>query len=134
VFNIGFGEMLVLAIVGFVLIGPDKLPQLARDAGQMLRTLRDMAQGARSQLAEELPEEFRNFNPANLNPRTAIRNAILGDDDLTTLNPKAMFTKAFSDDVPKGAPSGPRATSESSGPGPTTQPAAQPPQATDDIT
>lgn len=106
-FNIGVGELLVLLTVGFVLIGPDKLPQLARDAAQMIRTLRDLALGARDQLADELPHEFRNFNPANLNPRTAIRNVLLGDEDLSELNPNALFKKAMGDETtPSGQPSG----------------------------
>lgn len=111
-FNIGPMEFLVLAAVGFVLIGPERLPQLAKDAAQLLRSLRDMAQGARTQLADELPDEFKNFNPANLNPRTAIRNAILGDEDFSGLNPSAMIQKALRDesvDPPTagGASSGP---------------------------
>lgn len=99
----------MLAAVGFVVLGPDKLPELARDAARMLRSLRDMAHGARTQLAEELPEEFKNFNPANLNPRTAIRNAILGDEDLSSLNPTALIQNALKDES-SGTPTPPPAS------------------------
>lgn len=118
-FNIGVGELLVLLTVGFVLIGPDKLPQLARDAAQMIRTLRDLALGAREQLADELPHEFRNFNPANLNPRTAIRNVLLGDEDLSELNPNTFFKKAMGDDATP-------ASGQSAGGSAPTQPPASP--------
>jgi len=53
VFNIGPMELLVLALIGLIVIGPDKLPSLARDAARMLRGLREMATGARTQLRDE---------------------------------------------------------------------------------
>jgi len=112
VFNIGPLEFIILAAVGLIVFGPDKLPQLAKDAGQMLRTLRDLAQGARTQLTDELGPEFKNFNPANLNPRVAIRNAILGDDDdLAAMNPKALIEKAFRED-PIPTPEPPQSTTK----------------------
>jgi sec-independent protein translocase protein TatB len=95
VFNIGPLEFLVLAAVALMVFGPDKLPQLTKDAARMLRTLRDMAQGARSQLTDELGPEFANFDLNSLNPRTAIRNALLGDDDLASLNPKDVLARAL---------------------------------------
>ena len=61
-FNIGPLEFVVLAAVALIVFGPDKLPQLAKDAARMLRTLRDIAQGARSQLNSELGPEFADFD------------------------------------------------------------------------
>jgi sec-independent protein translocase protein TatB len=81
VFNVGPMELLVLAIVGLLVIGPDKLPNLARDAGRMLRTLRDLATGAREQLRDELGPEFADVDLRTLNPRRALQRAILGDED-----------------------------------------------------
>jgi sec-independent protein translocase protein TatB len=78
--NIGPLELLVLAIVGLIVLGPDRLPGLARDAARMIKTLREMANGARTQLRDELGPEFADMNLSSLNPRTAIRQAILGDD------------------------------------------------------
>jgi len=79
-FNIGPLELIVLAFVGLVVLGPDRVPGLARDAGRLLRTLRDVATGARSQLREELGPEFADIDLRSLNPRTAITQALLGDD------------------------------------------------------
>jgi sec-independent protein translocase protein TatB len=89
VFNIGPGEFLVLAIVAVIVLGPDRLPGLARDAARMLRTLRELATGARTQLREELGPEFADLDLSelrelrNLNPRTALQRAILGEEDGT---------------------------------------------------
>lgn len=94
-FNVGPLELLVLAAVALIVFGPDKLPQLAKDAARMLRTLRDLAQGARTQLTSELGPEFANFDLNSLNPKTAIRNALLGDDDLSSLNPTDYLQRAL---------------------------------------
>lgn len=81
-FNIGPLELMVLAIVGLVILGPDRLPDLARDAARMIRSLRDLATGARQQLRDELGPEFADVDLRNLNPRTALQRAVLGDEDI----------------------------------------------------
>ncbi len=80
-FNIGPMELIVLGVVGLVVLGPERLPNLARDAARLMRSLRDMATGARTTLRDELGPEFADLDLRNLNPRTALRNALLGDDD-----------------------------------------------------
>lgn len=85
--NIGPLEFVVLALIGLIVLGPDKLPTLARDAAKMLRTLRELATGARSQLKNELGPELADMDLSalrdlrSLNPRTAITRALLGDDE-----------------------------------------------------
>lgn len=94
-FNIGPLEFVVLAALALIIFGPDKLPQLTKDAARMIRTLRDLAQGARTQLNSELGPEFADFDLASLNPRTAIKNALLGDDDFSSINPKDAISRAL---------------------------------------
>jgi sec-independent protein translocase protein TatB len=108
VFNVGPLELLVLALVGLIVIGPDKLPGLARDAARLLRTLRDMATGARSQLRDELGPEFADVDLRSLNPRTAIQRAVFGDDDLSDLNPRTALQRALSDEPDAPTSSAPR--------------------------
>jgi sec-independent protein translocase protein TatB len=118
VFNIGPMELLVLALVGLIVIGPDKLPGLARDAARMLRSLREVATGARSQLRDELGPEFADLDLRSLNPRTAIQRALLGDEDLSELNPRTALRDAMSDEPP---------TPPTSPPSPPAQPPGQRP-------
>jgi sec-independent protein translocase protein TatB len=89
-FGIGYPELVVLAIVGLIVLGPDRLPGLARDAARMLRTLREMATGARAQLKDELGPEFADVDLRNLNPRAAVQRAVFGDDvpDLRKYDPR----------------------------------------------
>jgi sec-independent protein translocase protein TatB len=91
VFNIGPLELLVLAIVGLVVLGPERLPGLARDAARMVKTLRELATGARQQLRDELGPEFSDVDLRNLNPRAAVQRAVFGDEvDLTKYHPRRM--------------------------------------------
>jgi sec-independent protein translocase protein TatB len=89
-FNIGPFEFLVLAVIGLIVLGPERIPGLARDAARMLRTLREMATGARQQLKDELGPEFADVDLRNLNPRTAVQRAVFGDDvpDLKKYDPR----------------------------------------------
>lgn len=106
-FNIGPMELIVLGLVGLIVLGPDRLPGLARDAARMIRTLRDMATGAQTQLRDELGPEFADVDLRNLNPRTALQKAILGDDvDMRKLNPRTAFQDmVLGTDQPSTAPS-----------------------------
>ena len=95
-FNIGPAEFLVLAIVGLIVLGPERIPGLTRDAARMLRTLRELAQGARTQLRDEIGPEFADLDLRNLNPRTAIQRAILGDDvDMASASPRSFLQDAL---------------------------------------
>ena len=103
-FNVGPMELLVLAIVGLIVLGPDKLPGLARDAAKMLRTLRDLATGARQQLRDELGPEFADVDLRNLNPRTALRNVVFGDEDPADYHPRNAVRRAvFGDEDTAGS-------------------------------
>lgn len=96
-FGIGYPELVVLAIVGLIVLGPDRLPDLARDAARMLRNLREMATGARQQLKDELGPEFEDIDLRNLNPRTAVQRAVFGDDvpDLKKYDPRRYNPSAI---------------------------------------
>src|SRR6201995_3576132 len=96
-------ELLGVAVVGLIVLGPDRLPALARDAARMLRTLRELATGARTQLRDELGPEFAELGLGELrkfNPRPALQRAILGDDetglraDLRKLDPREELRDA----------------------------------------
>ncbi len=74
-------EFLVLAVVGLIVLGPDRLPGLARDAARLIRTLREIATGAQTQLRDELGPELADLDLRSLNPKAMIQNAFLGLDE-----------------------------------------------------
>jgi sec-independent protein translocase protein TatB len=95
-FGMGWPEMLVIGIVAVMVFGPDKLPDLARQAGGFLRGLRRMMDDARSDLSRELGDDydkFKDLNLRDLNPREFVRK---------------QLTEAVDDAEPKPVPPGKR--------------------------
>jgi sec-independent protein translocase protein TatB len=84
-FDIGPMDLLVLAIVGILVVGPDRLPGLARDAARMIRTVRELLIGTRGQLRDELGPEL-----------AALRDSGLGSD----LDVRKALARLLSEDAP----------------------------------
>ena len=59
-FEVGFSEICMVALVALLVIGPEKLPQVARVAGFWLGKTRRMVANVQAELKHELyVEEFR---------------------------------------------------------------------------
>ncbi|GAA3682802.1 hypothetical protein GCM10022224_054070 [Nonomuraea antimicrobica] len=78
-FGLGWLEVGALIVIALLVFGPEKLPQAAAQAGKTLRNLRRMANNARDDLRAGLGPEFRDFDPADLNPRNFVRKHLLDD-------------------------------------------------------
>lgn len=80
--NVGWPELLVLALVGLFVLGPERLPEAAAWVARTVRTIRDYATGARDQLRSELGPEFEELRQPledlrsvrDLSPRRAVRS------------------------------------------------------------
>jgi sec-independent protein translocase protein TatB len=87
--NVGWGEMILLVVVGLVVLGPERLPGAIRWTSGAIRQARDYLSGATSQLREELGPEFEDLRqPLNelqklrgMTPRAALTKHLLDGDD-----------------------------------------------------
>ncbi|MCB0932617.1 MAG: Sec-independent protein translocase subunit TatB [Mycobacterium sp.] len=87
--NIGWGEMLLLVVVGLVVLGPERLPGAIRWTSGAVRQARDYLSGATSQLREELGPEFDQLREPlselqklrGMTPRAALTKHLLDGDD-----------------------------------------------------
>jgi len=81
--SLGIPEIAVILVVAVIVFGPDRLPEFARQAGRMVRQLRQFAQSTQDELRRELGPEYADLKLADLDPRQAIRKHILEamDDD-----------------------------------------------------
>jgi sec-independent protein translocase protein TatB len=69
--------MLTIALVAVLVFGPDKLPDLARQAGKMARQIRSFAHSARDELRSELGPEYADLQLRDLDPRVIVRKHIM---------------------------------------------------------
>lgn len=76
-FGIGLPELAVIALIGVFVFGPDRLPDLAAQAGRFLRQLRLMANNARDELRKELGPEYADLELRDLDPRALVRKHLL---------------------------------------------------------
>ncbi len=65
-FDVGFTEILLLSLVGLLVLGPERLPKVARTLGGMARKARSSWLSLKRQIeaemrAEELKEPLKNF-------------------------------------------------------------------------
>jgi sec-independent protein translocase protein TatB len=93
--NVGWGEMLVLVVVGLVILGPERLPGAIRWAANAVRQARDYLGSVTTQLREDIGPEFDELREPlselqklrGMTPRAALTKHLLnGDDSLFTGN------------------------------------------------
>jgi len=95
-FDIGPGEFLVIAIVGLLIVGPDKLPKMLAEGVKWLRLLRDQAVKARGEIVAA----------ADIDPSVTdeLRRSV---SDIAELHPKRLMGSVLSD-VVDGAAAAPK--------------------------
>jgi len=82
--SIGWGEIVVLALAGLFIFGPDRLPDLAKEAATALRHVRSALRDVRGQVDASLGDELaelRNLDLRRYHPKTFLREQLLKDDE-----------------------------------------------------
>ena len=93
VFDFGPGELMGLAVLAMVLLGPDKLPTFAVDAAKFLKKARAFASNATNELKENLGPGFEDLQPSDLRPKAFIKKQIANvmDDSGTEMKSHAKI-------------------------------------------
>jgi sec-independent protein translocase protein TatB len=105
VFNqVGWGEIIVLLLVGLFVFGPERLPKAARDAGRMLRELRRMANGVQEDIRNELGPEFADLDVRSLHPKAFVQKHLFDDDPDDPLIPSYLTKRSPLDRNPLELP------------------------------
>lgn len=81
-----FEKLLLIGLIAVLLIGPDRLPMYAAQFGRLVRSLRDMASGAKDRMREEMGPDYddidwKKLDPRQYDPRRIVREALLEDQE-----------------------------------------------------
>ncbi|MBD2758212.1 preprotein translocase subunit TatA [Yimella sp. cx-573] len=96
VFGIDMWELVVLIALASVLIGPERLPEYISKVRGWIKQARDYADGAKSQLKDEMGPEFadvnwRQYDPRQYDPRKIVREVLFDEpSDNTTAQHAAI--------------------------------------------
>lgn len=92
-FNVGTAELLVIMLVALLVLGPNKLPEAARQVGRVLGQLRRLSAGFQAEMRDALREPIEG-SPRSGSPTTPARSGgalaspkFAGSDDDTTTPP-----------------------------------------------
>jgi|SRR5680860_854101 len=80
-FGLTFEKLLLIGIIAVFLLGPERLPHYTAQLGRLVRQLRDMANGAKERMRDEMGPEFddldwKKLDPRQYDPRRIIREAL----------------------------------------------------------
>ena len=99
-FDVSPLDLLVLGVMIILLFGPDKLPEIIQKAAGFLRQVRAFSEAAKEDVRSELGPEFKDLDPADLNPKTFVRKHLLDGDDLGIEEIRSVLDPDRSQDRP----------------------------------
>ena len=80
-FGLSGEKLLIIALIAAFVIGPERLPTYAQKLAQFVKNVKKMAEGAKTQISEEMGEDFqeldwKKLDPRQYDPRRIIREAL----------------------------------------------------------
>lgn len=77
-------KLIVIGVIAAIILGPERLPAAAERLAGLVRGVRDLANGAKDRMREEMGPEFdevdwRKLDPRQYDPRRIVREALQGD-------------------------------------------------------
>jgi sec-independent protein translocase protein TatB len=84
VFGLTFEKLMIIGVIAVFVLGPDRLPYYASQLARLVRSLRDLANGAKERMRDEMGPDFdevdwKKLDPRQYDPRRIIREALVDD-------------------------------------------------------
>ena len=94
-FGLTFDKVFIVAIVAVFLLGPERLPHYASQLAKLVKTVREMANGAKERMREEMGPDFddvdwKKLDPRQYDPRRIIREALLEEEPTKPVSTSGM--------------------------------------------
>ncbi|GGX94227.1 Sec-independent protein translocase protein TatB [Streptomyces fructofermentans] len=77
-FDMGPLEVIAIAVIAIVVLGPEKLPKAIQEVSAVIRKMRSLSQTAQNEIRKELGPEYSHLDLGELNPRNLTRKALSG--------------------------------------------------------
>ena len=102
-FDVGFAEFLLLSLVGLIVLGPERLPRVARTRGGLARKARSSWRNLKRSIdaemrAEELKEPLKHFENEIKSTVDEIKSGVDNIKNLDPLNPDSANKPGEPDD------------------------------------
>lgn len=83
--DINGSELLVIALLALILVGPERLPEYVRGLRGVVLRLRALLKDGQEALKDELGTDvdWNQLDPRNYDPRRIVREALFDDSDAT---------------------------------------------------
>jgi sec-independent protein translocase protein TatB len=103
VFGLTFEKLLIIGVIAVFLLGPERLPYYAGKLGQLVRSLRDLANGAKDRMREEMGPDFddvdwKKLDPRQYDPRRIIREALTDADPFAEPEERPVVARSVNQD------------------------------------
>jgi len=102
-FDVGFAEILLLSLVGLLVLGPERLPRVARTLGGMARKARsswlNLKRSIEAEMrAEDLKEPLRHFEKEIKSTVDEVKSGVNSIKDFNPLEPQSTEKPDGADD------------------------------------
>jgi sec-independent protein translocase protein TatB len=79
-FDIGFSEMVIIAVLALIVVGPERLPRVARTIGHLVGRLQRYVSDVKADINREMElEELRKMRDSVQQAATSIETAVQGE-------------------------------------------------------
>ena len=102
-FDVGFAEILLLSLVGLLVLGPERLPRVARTLGGMARKARgswlNLKRSIEAEMrAEDLKEPLKHFEKEIKSTVDKVKSGVDSARDFNPLKPESAEKPDSADD------------------------------------
>ena len=110
-FDIGFSELLVIAVVALIVIGPERLPKVARTLGHLFGRMQRYVNDVKADISREMElEELRKMQSSMEDAARSMRDSVEREVSATEgeLNKLAQDAQPLPDPFAEAAPATPQ--------------------------
>jgi sec-independent protein translocase protein TatB len=106
-FDIGFSEMLVIGLVALIVIGPERLPRVARTLGHLAGRLQRYVADVKADINREVElEELRKMKDSVQQAASGFESSVQSELNRTESELNAAAASAAADPAPSAASAG----------------------------